>query len=103
MLQNWQQGYVPLYMVTTNTSGFLVSGIGEYTGLSNTEKGHLYNIGVLSLFHHLLIIKDYVTSIINRYILDYSFPYCVCNFTYCIHLVGYLDYISIFIIVEIVH
>ena len=50
--------------------------------------------GLDTFFYVINLIKDYVTSIINRYILDYSFLYCVCNFTCCILLDDYLDYIQ---------
>ena len=50
--------------------------------------------GLDTFFYVINLIKDYVTSIINRYILDYSFLYCVCNLTCCILLDDYLDYIQ---------
>ena len=51
MLQNWQWVYVPLYMVTTNTNGFLVSGNSIYETMR-------------SLFYLLAVIVTFFVSVL---------------------------------------
>ena len=50
--------------------------------------------GLDTFFYVINLIKDYVTNVSSRYILDYHVLYCVCNFTCCILLDDYLDYIQ---------